>query len=232
MTPERLHKIKHVLSMRQPDLTVITDEVHKQRNIAAIVRSCDAVGIDTIHSVMPQHGYQIYSGTSASAEKWVNIKHHHSIEHAVMNLKSRGYQVVAANFSERARDYREIDYCKPTALVMGAEVKGVSKGGQVLCDAEIVLPMLGMVESYNVSVACALILNEAYRQREAAGLYSASRLDDETYNARFLEWGHPKIAEFCNENDIAYPQVGKDGEVENLNSWYAEARALTTQAEV
>ncbi len=221
MTPERYARICHVLNKRQPDLTVITDEVHKQRNLAAIIRTCDAVGIDTVHCVVPETGYQTYSGTSASAEKWVEAKYYSDVETPITQLHDQGFQVVAANLSDKAVDYREIDYTKPTALLMGAEVKGVSDRAHTLCDHEVVLPMLGMVESFNVSVACALILAQAQTQREAAGMYDDVRLAPDVYRQRFFRWAHPVLADFCDTNKVPYPPVRDDGEVENLSGWYA-----------
>lgn len=79
MTPDRFKRISEVLDRRQPDLTIITDEVHKGRNLAAILRSCDAVGVGRIHCVMPEEGYQVFAGTSASADKWVETRHYSSV---------------------------------------------------------------------------------------------------------------------------------------------------------
>lgn len=224
MTPERFTRITHVLDKRQPDLTVITDEVHKSRNLAAIVRNCDAVGIDNIHCVVPKAGYQIFMGTSASAEKWVELHHYPDVLTPIKSLKNQGFQIVSAHLSNRAVDYREIDYTKPTALLMGAEVKGVSDVAAAESDYEVVLPMLGMVESYNVSVACALILAEAQHQREKAGLYDARRLPEELYKKRFFNWAHPKLAQYCDENALEYPECREDGEVKDLSEWYAQVR--------
>lgn len=220
MTPERYNRITQVLNRRQPDLTVITDEVHKPPNIAAIVRSCDAVGIDQIHCVMPRKGYQIYGKAFMSADKWVEMLHHESVEQPISELQSNGYQIVAADLTPNTVDYREIDYTRPTAILMGAEVDGVSTTASQSVDYHIRLPMVGMVESYNVSVASSLILNEAQRQREAAGLYETCRLSDEIYKARFFNWAHPVLAEFCDEKSIPYPEVREDGEVLDLPKWY------------
>jgi len=220
MTPERYERITGVLAKRQPDLTVVTDEVHKPRNIAAIVRNCDAVGIDTIHCVVPEQGYQLYMGASASAEKWVEMKHYSDVAEPLSHLKGAGYQLVAANLSRDAVDYRDIDYTVPTAIIMGAEIKGVSGQGRAQCDVEVVMPMLGMVESYNVSVANALILAEAQTQRMKAGLYDQVRLSTEVYKKRFFNWAHPVLAQYCDTHGIEYPAVREDGEVINLSQWY------------
>ncbi|MFL0799379.1 MAG: tRNA (guanosine(18)-2'-O)-methyltransferase TrmH [Agarilytica sp.] len=223
MTPERFNRISTVLRKRQPDLTVITDEVHKPRNLAAIVRNCDAVGIDEVHAVVPATGFQIYSGTSASAEKWVDVNYYEDVNAPIRNLKAKGFQLVTANLSADALDYRSIDYTQPTALLMGAEVKGVSADAAKAADHQVVLPMLGMVESYNVSVASALILAEAQTQREKAGLYERNRLPKARYDLLFFRWAHPVLAKFCDDNDIPYPPVREDGEVINLSKWYAAA---------
>lgn len=226
MTPERFLRITQVLNQRQPDLTVITDEVHKGRNLSAIIRTCDAVGVDTIHCVMPENGYQTYSGTSASAEKWVAAKHYSSINEPLMQLKDNGYQMVAANIGARTVDYRDVDYTKPTALVLGAEIKGVSDFAAESVDYNVTVPMVGMVESFNVSVACAIILMQAQTQRQNAGLYTERRLADDIFQARFFQWAHPVLAEWCDTNGVAYPPVrDSDGEVENLSAWYQAQQA-------
>ncbi|WNO11392.1 tRNA (guanosine(18)-2'-O)-methyltransferase TrmH [Teredinibacter sp. KSP-S5-2] len=221
MTPERYQRITQVLSRRQPDLTVITDEVHKGRNLAAIIRNCDAIGIDRIHCVVPQKGYQTFGGTSASAEKWVEVAHHMSVNEPIASLKLQGFQIVAANVTPDTVDYREVDYTRPTAILMGAEVDGVSETASELVDQHVMLPMFGMVESYNVSVACALILNEVQRQREKAGLYDTLRLPEDLYQKRYMHWAHPVIAKLCDEKGIPYPPIREDGEIENLSTWYA-----------
>ncbi|SMF38965.1 tRNA (guanosine-2'-O-)-methyltransferase [Alteromonadaceae bacterium Bs31] len=227
MTPERYQKITQVLAMRQPDLTVVTDEVHKGRNISAIVRTCDAVGVDQVHCVTPIDGFQTYGGTSASAEKWVNLVHYPRVEEPLVKLKAQGFQLIAANLSAKAIDYRNVDYTRPTALVLGAEIKGVSAEACLHVDAEVVVPMVGMVESFNVSVACALILMEAQGQRERAGMYQQCRLSEAVYKKRFMHWAHPIIAEYCDKHGLEYPEVREDGEIIELSSWYKNSREHT-----
>lgn len=226
MTPERYHRICQVLARRQPDLTVITDEVHKGRNLSAITRTCDAVGVDRIHCAMPESGYQTFSGTSASAEKWVEVNHYSLVSEPVEQLQARGFQIVAANLGPTTVDFRAVDYTRPTALLLGAEVKGVSEFSATAADINISVPMVGMVESFNVSVACAIILMEAQRQRQQAGMYDQQRLSDERYRQLFFKWAHPTLATYCEENRLPFPPVREDGEVENLSEWYQSTRDL------
>lgn len=229
MTPERFKRITAVLNRRQPDLTVVTDQVHKGRNLSAIIRTCDAVGVDSIHAVMPSEGYQVFNGTSASADKWVAVNHYSDIREPIEHLKQQGYQIVAASLSSSAVHFRDVDYTPPTALVLGAEVKGVSDYTIASVDHEVILPMMGMVESLNVSVACALILNEAQRQREAKQMYDRRRLSDEVFRARFFCWAYPAIATYCDEKGIDYPDVREDGELAAPSEWYRKTRECDVQ---
>ena len=229
MTPERFRRISAVLNRRQPDLTVVTDEVHKGRNLSAIIRTCDAVGVDSIHAVMPSEGYQVFNGTSASADKWVEVNHHSNIREPIEHLKQQGYQLIAASLSPSAVHFRDVDYSLPTALVLGAEVKGLSDYTTANVDRQVTLPMMGMVESLNVSVACALILSEAQRQREAKGMYDRCRLADDVFRARFFRWAHPAIATYCDARGIEYPEVREDGELLAPSEWYRKTREAGAQ---
>lgn len=224
MTPQRFQKICQVLKQRQPDLTVVTDEVHKGRNLSAIMRSCDAAGVDQLHCVTPEKGFRPYRGTSLGTHKWVEVKLYERVCEPVDALQAQGFQVVAAHLSDAAVDYREVDYTKPTAVLMGAEREGVSDRASALADKHVIIPMMGMVESLNVSVACAAILLEAQRQRQQAGMYAEQRLPADVYERRFFQWAHPVLAEYCDQRGLAYPPVREDGELVDPAAWYREVR--------
>lgn len=225
MTPERYHTLLTVLNNRQPDLTVVADEVHKGRNLSAIIRTCDSVGIDKIHMVTPKMGYRDYRGTASGSNKWVDVETHPDICQPLANLKQSGYQIVAAGLGENSINYREVDYTRPTALVLGAEKNGLSAEAKSYCDQLIEVPMIGMVESLNVSVATAIILQEALFQRKNAGIIGARQLPDDYRVKRFFQWAHPKIAEFCDNNNLPYPEVSsEDGEIIDAAKWYQSVR--------
>lgn len=229
MTPKRFKTICNVLSQRQPDLTVITDEVHKGRNLSAIVRTCDAVGISNFHCVQPKLGFRAYRGTALGSHKWVSTSLHSNIGQGIKELKTQGFRIIAANLSEVAIDYREVDYTQPTALLLGTEKAGVSETALQAADAEVTIPMMGMVGSLNVSVACAVILAEAQRQRQLAGMYDTRRLSDQSYQTLLFQWCQPVIAQYCDENDLPYPSLRDDGEVENPSAWYKSVRESDNQ---
>jgi tRNA (guanosine-2'-O-)-methyltransferase len=224
MTPERFQRITQVLQQRQPDLTVITDEVHKGRNLSAILRSCDAVGIDHVHCVIPSKGFRPYRGTSLGTDKWVEVRMHATLDAPLAQLREAGYNIFAADAGVDAVDYRSVDYTGPTALLMGAEREGLSAKARSEATQVITIPMLGMVESFNVSVACAAILLEAQRQRVQAGLYDRQRLDAATFSRRFFQWAHPVLAAYCDSNGLEYPPVREDGEVYDPSDWYQRVR--------
>ncbi|BCD99037.1 tRNA (guanosine(18)-2'-O)-methyltransferase TrmH [Marinagarivorans cellulosilyticus] len=224
MTPERHAKISAVLAARQPDLTLVADEVHKGRNMAAMVRTCDAVGVAKMYAVVPSKGYNPYRGTALGANKWVDVEHCENLLAPLSALKQQGFQVISTALDESACDYRDVDYTKPTALVMGNEKTGISDTARSLTDQCVTIPMVGMVESLNVSVAAAVILNEAQYQRRKAGFYDRVRLPQSDYDRLFFQWAHPQVTAFCDERNLAYPPLREDGEIENPPAWYACVR--------
>lgn len=213
MIPERFHRLRKVLERRQPDLTVIMDQVNKAHNFSAILRSCDATGVLEAHAVPPAEGLDLSPVTSAGSEKWVRVHRHPNIETGLALLKDRGFTVVAAHPSDDALDFRSVDFTRPTAILLGAELHGVSPAGLAGADRTVAIPMTGMVQSLNVSVAAALLLFEAQRQRSAAGLYDAARLPEPEFTARLFEWAYPRLAGRYRSRGLAYPRLDPDGAI-------------------
>ena len=165
MTDNRRDKVDLVLSQRQADLTVLAEKLHKPRNFSAIIRTCDAVGINEVHAVPGEEGMKIHWNTSQGAEKWMQVRAHESLESACAHLRRENFQLVAAHLSGQAEDYRELDYTRPTAFVLGSEAHGVSADWVQPAYQGVKLPMLGSVDSLNVSATAAVLLYEAQRQR-------------------------------------------------------------------
>lgn len=211
MNPERFKRLARALRRRQPDLTVLLERVHKSHNLSAILRNCDAVGVLEAHAIPPEEGLQIHSHTSAGTAKWVRLVRHRTIQAAIGDLKGRGFRILAAHPDPDAVDFREVDYTLPTALMVGGELLGLSGEALVLADERISIPMVGMAQSFNVSVAAALLLFEAYRQREAAHMYDESRIAPEDMERILFEWAYPRIARHCRDRGTPYPSLGQDG---------------------
>lgn len=213
MTPERYRRIRDTLDCRQPDLTVIMDGVHKPHNIAAILRTCDAVGIPEVYSVLPDNRARMGARTAAGSQGWVVPRQYEDGVSAIEDLQGRGVQVLAAHLSERAVSYRRVDYTKPTALLLGTERNGVKPASAAAVDKHVVIPMVGMVASLNVSVAAAIILAEASEQRRVAGLYDQPRLPAGRYRSLLFQWGYPRLAALCDTYGVPYPDLDEDGQV-------------------
>ena len=188
-TARRKARFLDVLSHRQPDLTLVLANIHDPHNVSAIYRSCDAFGVSRVHLYYTDTPFPVLGRkTSASARKWVESVRHKTSADMLADLRSQNMQVLATSFTEKARPLREWDFTRPTAVIMGNEHSGVEPELLAAADGELYIPMYGMIQSFNVSVASAIILAEAARQREAAGMYATPRFDEATLAARLGEW--------------------------------------------
>lgn len=227
MSPERFNRINQLLDKRQTDLTICLEMVHKNNNLAAIVRTADAVGISCIHTIWPEKKMRIAGGTATGSQKWVDVKTHQSTLEAIQHLKADGMQVVVTNLSETSIDYRAVDYTKPTAILMGQEKHGITEEALKHADTQVMIPMVGMVQSLNVSVATAVILYEAQRQREQAGLYARSTIEESIRQRVLFEGGHPIFAKICKIKNIPYPKIDHQGQIAAPEVWWHAVKNST-----
>ena len=211
MNEQRYARIREMLARRQPDLTVCMEQVHKPHNVSAIIRTADAVGVHEVHAVWPGSRMRTMASSAAGSNSWVQVKTHLTIGDAVTHLKNRGMQV------------REIDYTRPTCILMGQEKTGITQEALDLADQDIIIPMTGMVQSLNVSVASALILYEAQRQRQNAGMYRRenSMLPQDEQQRLLFEGGYPVLANVAKRKGLPYPHVNTQGEIEADATWWA-----------
>lgn len=190
MTPERREKIERVLCHRQPDLTVILENVFDPHNISAVMRSCESVGIQDMYVLntrIPRHK-KWGSRSSSSAAKWLTV-HQYSDAQACFAEIRRSYDVILTTFLEKgASDLYSLDLTRRVALVFGNEHSGVSEEVRALADGNFVIPQQGIIQSLNISVACAVTIYEAYRQKKNAGHYDQQRLTDSRYQELRAQW--------------------------------------------
>lgn len=190
-TSRRQERIDDVLRRRQPSLAVVLEDVHDPHNASAVLRSCDGVGVLDVHLVYiheqpPRKSFG--RSTSGSAAKWIRLHEHASIEACYAALREQGFTIVATALEPDSRDFYSIDLTRPTALVFGNEMRGVSEAAVSGADMTVYIPMQGMVESLNISVSCAVTLYEAMRQRSAAGMYDEPQLGETERAAIREEW--------------------------------------------
>lgn len=190
-TNRRQARIRTVLSRRQPDLTVVLEDVHDPHNASAVLRSCDGVGVldvhlAYVHEVPPRTSFA--RTTSASAAKWMRLHYHESIDACYEALRRDGFRIYATALGRESVDLYSVDLAEPSALVFGNEMRGVSDAAVTGADATVYIPMQGMVESLNISVACAVSLYEAMRQRLVVGAYDHSSLSAQEAALIEAEW--------------------------------------------
>lgn len=212
-----------MLTARQPDLTVCMEQVHKPHNVSAVIRTADAVGVHEIHAVWPTNRMRTLVSSAAGSNSWVQVQTHKTITDAVASMKSQGMQVLATHLSDHAVDFREIDYTRPTCILLGQEKTGITPEALALADRDIIIPMVGMVQSLNVSVASALILYEAQRQRQNAGMYhrDTCMLDEEEQQRLLFEGGYPVLANVAKRKGLPRPTLDETGQIVADPAWWA-----------
>lgn len=188
-TEERVKRMEKVLRQRQNDLTLILSNIHDPHNVSAIYRSCDAFGIASVHLHYTSCPFPVLgSKSSASARKWVESIRYNDADELFDELKKSGFQILATGFSDNAHPLRSWDFLKPTAIILGNEHSGVESALTAKADGELYIPMHGMIQSFNVSVAAAIILAEAARQRELAGYYDRTEQGEENLRRHLQDW--------------------------------------------
>lgn len=190
MTPERREKLIHVLSKRQPDLTVVLENVFDPHNISAVMRTCDAVGIQEIYILntkIPRHK-KWGARSSSSAAKWLTIHQFQDANECFTALRKNYSKILTTHLSSDAVGLYEINMTEPIALVFGNEHSGVSDEIRALADGNFIIPQMGIIRSLNISVACAVTLYEAFRQKELAGHYNRQDFDHVMKKGLLEEW--------------------------------------------
>ena len=180
-TDERKEKIRRVVERRQPSLTVVLENVHDPHNVSAVIRSCDAVGILEVSLIYNggQKFPKLGAKSSASARKWVNQKHYESAADCFSELRKEGKKIYTTGMSSDAVSLYDLNLTEPVALVFGNEHEGVTEEAISLADGNFLIPQVGVIQSLNISVACAVSIYEAFRQRLNAGMYSDSQLSQD-----------------------------------------------------
>jgi tRNA (guanosine-2'-O-)-methyltransferase len=178
-----------VLSWRQKDLTLALSNIHDPHNVSAIYRSCDAFGVGAVHLYYTDTPFPVLGRkSSASARKWVERIRHTSLDGLMDALRTGGRRILVTSCDAAARPLADWDFTKPTAVIMGNEHRGVDKELAARADGQLTIPMYGMIRSFNVSVAAAVILAEASRQRVLAGMYAQPGYTEEEYAEKLGVW--------------------------------------------
>jgi tRNA (guanosine-2'-O-)-methyltransferase len=180
LSDDRSEKIYACVSRRQPSLSIVLENVHDPHNVSAVLRSCDAVGVIDVHLVYHsgQSFPELGEKSSASARKWVLTHKHSSIDECYDYLRKEGKKILTTGMSNEARSLYAIDFTEPIAIVFGNEHTGVSEEAILKADGNMLIPQVGMIQSLNISVACAVTLYEAFRQRSLKGMFDSIQMEE------------------------------------------------------
>lgn len=189
MKPERLKKIKDVVSNRQLDLAVVLENVHDPHNVSAVVRTCDAVGICDVYLLhtdprLKDVDFNIGKKASGGSGKWIRVHQYYEHSQCFEALRQRYGRILGTHFYEDALKIYSVDFRDPAAIIFGNEHEGLSKASLKALDAAICIPQVGMVQSLNISVACAVTLYEAFRQRQEEFFQDTDVIKDGEMRAR------------------------------------------------
>ncbi len=216
--PRRFERIKSVLNCRMKNLTVLVEAVNKPHNLSAILRTCDAAGVFEANFICEKDNVKTFNSTAQGSQKWVTLNNHETTISAVSELKKKGFKLYGTTLNERSSDYRNFDYSGNTCFVLGAEKWGLSDQLISKVDESIFIPMSGMVQSLNVSVAASILLFEAIRQRESNSLLpvNGEGLSAEEYEKTLFEWSYPELASIYKKSGNKYPKLNQYGEIKEV----------------
>lgn len=188
MTPQREAKIRQMLHNRQPNLGVVLENVKDQHNIYAVLRSCEAIGVGKVYIIHEMKNLEWYVGRASSGKslKWIEYELYSDIDTCMAEVTSTYDQILTTHMHKSATPLHETDFTPSTALIFGNEKLGVSEEMMRYATGNFLIPMMGMTQSLNISVACAVTLYEAYRQKKQAGHYDQPGLTEQQINA-FIE---------------------------------------------
>lgn len=190
MTPERKARLEFVLSKRQSDITIVLENVFDPHNISAVMRTCDAVGVQEVYVLntkIPRHK-KWGTKSSSSAAKWLTVHQFENAQECFIQLRKKYAKILTTHLSSDAVNLYNIDLTQPLALVFGNEHSGVSEEIRKLADGNFIIPQTGIIRSLNISVACAVTLYEAYRQKYNAGHYKNKKLNGELLKELMEKW--------------------------------------------
>lgn len=179
-TEKRKNRIIEVAGYRQLSLHVVLENIHDPHNVSAIFRTCDAAGVPAVSLVYNIEKFpKIGKKSSGSAFKWIEREKYKSVDDCYSFLRKHGFKIYASSITAGAKSLYELNLKEKCAIVLGNEHRGVSDEAAKLADEKFLIPMYGMVQSLNVSVATAVVLYEAVRQREGEKMYSQNKTGTE-----------------------------------------------------
>jgi tRNA (guanosine-2'-O-)-methyltransferase len=184
ITERRRERVREALAARIGSVVVVAEAVQRRHNVSAILRSTEAFGLHEVHLVTGV--FRPSRGASRGSERWLELHRHAEVEEAVAGLKARGFRLYVADLDQDAVPPERVPVDQPVALLFGSELRGVSEAARALADGFVTVPMRGLTESLNVSVASACTLQVVAERRRA--VVGGGDLSPERQAAFYADW--------------------------------------------
>lgn len=193
LTENRVNKFKQTIANRQTDVTVVLENVHDPHNIGAVMRSCDAIGINEIYVLntteMTKKQVLRFGKSASGAIRWVDLLYFENVEECLSQVKQKYKRILGTHLGEESKDLYDLNLTEPIAFLFGNEHDGISEEALAFCDGNFMIPQFGMVQSLNISVACAVSLFETLRQRKKSSLYNKGFDESNQFHSgKYEEW--------------------------------------------
>ena len=190
LSPQRLETLRITLDSRLGDISLVLDNLFDPHNMGAITRTAEALGVQDIHTIERDTSLDLSSKVTKYSDKWITFHRHQSISHCIKALREDGFQILAAQMTRNAVPVQDVEIHANTkiAVVAGNEHAGVSDEICSLADKQVIIPMYGFTESFNVSVATALVLSDFVRKKRAAIAPETGTLTEKRKNRLYDEW--------------------------------------------
>lgn len=195
ITDERKEKIEKVLSERSSYFAPVMESIYDRGNISAVMRSAEAFGFHRFHIVETSKEFKESHRVTQGADKWLEVTKWSNTKDCISSLKEQGYKVYATHLSEEAVEFGELDFSQKTAVIFGNEKDGVSKEALEMADGNVLLPMAGFTQSFNISVAGALSFQQAFLNKPPKIDAEEKKLMRAAYYLRTITWPNKALRE-------------------------------------
>lgn len=193
ISEDRWNRINEVLDKRTEHITVVLEDIYQPHNASAVLRSCDGFGIQNVHVIENNNVFDASSEVTIGADQWLSLHRYKNpgsdnVSECFDTLREKGYQIVATTPHENDHNLEELDISKPTALVFGTELDGVTDQVMEQADTFVKIPMSGFSESFNISVSAAICLYDTSTRLRRSVPRSEWTLSENRREELLLEW--------------------------------------------
>ena len=197
ITEERKQRFSEIISQRTNHFTVAMEDVFQMHNTSAVVRTCEVFGVQQAHSIEGRYGKRLDEKIAMGAQKWVDVFRYDDTQKCIDTLREKGYQIVATTPHKDAYLLNDFDISKKSAFFFGTEKEGLSEKVLAQADTYLKIPMVGITESLNISVAVAIVLQQLTDKLRRSNI-KWQLTDEERYNV-LEQWTKISVR---NVNDV------------------------------